>query len=215
MDATFWHQKWELGEIGFHEGKPNALLVRHKSALALDDDARVFVPLCGKSSDLAWLLSEGVRVVGAELSRVAVEQFFDELKVTPTVREVQTSSGALVRFSADGLDVLVGDVFDVDAEALGPVHAVYDRAAVVALPEDTRTRYAAHISKLTRRAPQLVVTLEYDQGLMRGPPFSVSRDELVRLYGGDYVIRDVESVPVTGGLRGTPTVESIRVLHPR
>lgn len=51
----------------------------------LAPDATVFVPLCGKSLDIGYLASLGYRVVGVELSELAVEQLFRSLGITPQV----------------------------------------------------------------------------------------------------------------------------------
>src|ERR1700733_8099165 len=109
MDEQFWHRRWELNEIGFHEGKANALLVAHFGALSLADGSRVFLPLCGKTIDIHFLLSRGYRVAGAELSRIAIEQLFAELDVTPEIADV----GSMSRYSAPGIDIFVGDIFDL------------------------------------------------------------------------------------------------------
>lgn len=197
MEPGFWQARWESNQIGFHEGKPNALLVKHLSRLGLAAGARVFVPLCGKTRDIAFLLGQGFRVVGAELSRLAVEQLFDELAVAPEV-----VAGPLTRFSAPGLDIFVGDIFDLDAETLGKVDAVYDRAALVALPGPMRASYAAHLAGITAGAPQLVICFVYDQSLQEGPPFSVPPETVEALYGAAYRLTLVESVEVPGGLKG-------------
>lgn len=177
MDADFWLSRWREGRIGFHEGRPNDLLVSH--ARALGPPGRVLVPLCGKSEDLAHLASLGHEVVGIELAEAAVVEFFREhgLEVEPSPR------GALVERSAGGVTILQGDFFDVRPEDVGPITAFYDRAAIVALPADLRPRYAAHLRKLAGQdAPGLVVTFEYPQERMEGPPFSVEEDELRRYF---------------------------------
>lgn len=198
MDAEFWHRKWANNEIAFHESAANPLLVKHFSALALEKGRRVFVPLCGKSLDIRWLLSNGCRVVGAELSRLAVEQLFSELGVEPAI----SSYGPVERFSTQDLDVFVGDIFDVTAELLGPVDAVYDRAALVALPEEMRGRYTAHLMQITAKAPQLLICFEYDQSLMAGPPFSISGEEVSRHYRETYALTLLDRVEIPGGFKG-------------
>jgi len=198
MDAEFWHRKWANNEIGFHEGAANRLLVKHFSALALEKGRRVFLPLCGKSLDIHWLLSNGYRVVGAELSRLAVEQLFAELGAEPTI----STCGPTQRFSTDNLDVFVGDIFDVSGELLGPVDAVYDRAALVALLEEMRGRYTAHLMQITAKAPQLLVCFEYDQSLMAGPPFSISSEEVSRHYRETYELTLLDNVEIPGGFKG-------------
>lgn len=203
MEADFWHQKWQSNEIGFHKSEANPLLVGHFSALGLAAGARVFVPLCGKTLDIPWLLAQGMRVAGAELSVLATEQLFSDMGVTPEVTEV----GALRRYSADGVDIYAGDIFDLTAAELGAIDAIYDRAALVALPDDMRARYAAHLAKITGRAQQLLICFEYDQSRMNGPPFSVSPDEVKRVHGAQYGLATLHSGPMAGGLKGVVEAE--------
>jgi thiopurine S-methyltransferase len=198
MEANFWHQKWERGEIGFHESDTNPLLIHHFKTLQVDVGGRVFLPLCGKTRDIAWLLAGGYRVAGAELSPLAIEQVFNELGVEPEITQV----GKLTRYSASGIDIFVGDIFELSAEDLEPVDAIYDRAALVALPEGVRERYTAHLIDITGAAPQLLVTLEYDQQVLAGPPFCVSEVEIRRHYSAAYQLQCVESNAVAGGLKG-------------
>ncbi len=209
MDAEFWHRKWADNDIGFHESEVNPLLVGHLPALALDKGRRVFLPLCGKTLDIHWLLSRDYRVAGVELSRTAVEQLFAELGVAPMV----SSCGPLERFSAPGVDIFVGDFFDLSGELLGPVDAIYDRAALVALAEGTRSRYAAHLTEITACAPQLLICFEYDPGLMNGPPFSLTGEEVARHYGGRYQVTLLDRVDIPGGFKGRiPAKESVWLL---
>lgn len=105
-------------------------------------------------------------------------------------------------YQAPSLDIFVGDLFDLTGENLGPVDAVYDRAALVALPESMRRRYAAHLSQITRKAPRLLICFEYDQSQLEGPPFSIDDREVKEIYGEGYESIFLESVDVPGGLKG-------------
>jgi len=198
MDPDFWHWRWQENKIGFHESDTNPLLVKHFDALSLSDGARVFIPLCGKTLDIHWLLAKGYRVVGAELVETAIQQLFAELGVEPDITEV----GAFKQYSAQGIDIFVGDFFNLSDAILGPVDAVYDRAALVALPEAMRKRYARHLITVTNKAPQLLLSFEYDQSLVPGPPFSVGPDEVHEYYEGYYTITLAELVVLQGGLKG-------------
>jgi len=212
MEASFWRQRWEKNEIAFHEGRPNPLLVRHVGALSLAKGSRVFLPLCGKTRDIAWLLANGHRVAGAELSRIAIEQLFAELGVQPSI----TAIGTVERYSARDIDIFVGDFFALSRQMLGAVDAVYDRAALVALPEDMRRRYASHLVEIAGSAPQLVICFTYDQRLVDGPPFSVDADEMRRHYAGTYALQALEQVDVPGGLKGKyPATETAWLLTGR
>jgi thiopurine S-methyltransferase len=198
MDAAFWHQKWANKDIAFHEGEANALLVKHFDQLALPAGSRVFVPLCGKTRDIAWLLSRGYRVVGAELSPLAVTELFAELGI-----QAQTTTvGPVTRCSAPDIDIYVGDIFLLSPSMLGPVDAVYDRAALVALPESMRPMYANRVQQLSCNAPQLLICFEYDQSILLGPPFSISDTQVQQYYGNNYELTLLDRIPVAGGLKG-------------
>ena len=205
MEADFWHDRWEANKIAFHEGKPNAFLIAHFETLALPKGARVFVPLCGKTSDIAWLLAQGYHVIGAELSALAIDQLFEDLGVTP----VTTQNGPLKHVSADSIDIYVGNIFDLTQDILGPIDATYDRAALVAFPAKMRTRYAAHLATITHKAPQMVITFQYDQSLMDGPPFSVTEDEIRSLYGAIYTPERLAHEEAEGGLKGHHATEEV------
>jgi thiopurine S-methyltransferase len=209
MNSSFWHQRWEKNEIGFHEGKPNPLLVKHFHELSVAKGRRIFVPLCGKTLDISWLLSRGYRVAGAELSQLAIEQLFMELGMQPEV----TTVGKVEQWSANNLDIFVGDIFAVSEKMLSPIDAVYDRAALVAFPEDMRKRYTAHLTEVTKKSPQLLICYEYDQSLMDGPPFSVSNEEVHRHYATAYDLTLLSSTEVAGGLKGKgPAKEDVWLL---
>jgi len=198
MDRNFWRQRWEKNEIAFHESKANPLLVKHVNELSLAKGSRVFVPLCGKTLDISWLLSNGYRVAGAELSQIAIEQLFMELGLQPEISTV----GEVEQWSANRLDIFIGDIFALSRKMLGPVDAIYDRAALVAFPEEMRDRYTVHLTEITGTAPQLLICYDYDQSVMEGPPFSVSNEEIKRHYAGQYDLRLMASAEVPGGLKG-------------
>lgn len=210
MDHGFWHQKWATNNIGFHKSEANPMLVKHFDALSLAKGSRVFVPLCGKTLDLSWLLSKGYRVAGAELSEMAIQQLFDELNLEPQI----TQKGNLTHYHATNIDIFVGDIFDLTANLLGHVDAIYDRAAYVALPAETRTKYSAHLKQLSNNATQLLITFDYDQTLMSGPPFSISNEEVNRHYDNSYSLTLLESTDVIGGLKGIcPSLENVWLLQ--
>lgn len=168
MDPQFWRDRWQEGKIAFHEGKPNELLSQFASRL--DGKRRVLVPLCGKSDDLAYLASRGHEVIGIELVEDAVRAFFSEHGLTPAVDGT--------RYSAAGITLFARNVFDVTREDTGTIDALYDRAALVALPADLRGKYIAHLRALAGQIPGLLVAIEYPQELTPGPPFSVNDAEV-------------------------------------
>lgn len=212
MEPSFWHNRWKTNQTGWHEHTVNPLLTTHFPSLHIPPGGRVFVPLCGKSLDLGWLLSQGYAVAGAELSELAVAQLFAELGIEAHISKV----GKHTLFHGEKIDIFVGDLFDLSREVLGPVDAVYDRAALVALPEAMRERYTTHLKSLTTLALQLVICYEYDQAVVPGPPFSVSPDELHRHYSDCYTLTALARVDVPGGLKGKcPATEHVWKLDKR
>lgn len=193
MKADFWHQRWQRREIGWHAESFNRHLTEHWPRLRAPAGGRVLVPLCGKSLDMLWLAGEGHRVLGVELSEIAAAAFFGENGLTPSVEEVPPFR----RYRVDDLEVLAGDFFELTPALAEGVTAVYDRAALIALPPEMRPAYAARLSALlTPRVPSLLITLDYDQSRMQGPPFAVSADEVQALFAPAFDIESVADVDI-------------------
>lgn len=206
MEAKFWLNKWENNEIGFHKQEANPLLVEHFNALGLDEGARLFLPLCGKTLDIGWLLFNGYKVVGAELSEIAIEQLFAQMNLNPVI----TNIGNLKLYKARNIDIYVGDIFEITQDMLGDVDAIFDRAALVALPFDTRAQYSRHMIKITKNAPQLLITFEYDPTGVSGPPHSIPESEVESHYGKHYTISTLTRVDVAEGIKGkTEVIEHV------
>jgi thiopurine S-methyltransferase len=179
MDPGFWQQRWQEGRIGFHQARVTPLLEEYWDAIGVVAGARVFVPLAGKSLDMAWLAARGHAVLGVELARPAVEQFFDEHGLVPEVGESRYGR----HYRAGGIELVLGDAFALDAEILAGCAGVFDRAALIALPPDLRRRYATELyARLPAGCRGLLVTLDYPQHEKDGPPFSVPADEVHALY---------------------------------
>ncbi|MGE0869173.1 MAG: thiopurine S-methyltransferase [Kofleriaceae bacterium] len=201
MDPAFWRSRWQEGRTAFHEGRPNTFLTRHADWLA--GCRRVLVPLCGKTEDLAYLASLGHEVIGVELVEDAVRQFFDEHATTPTIDR----AGAFTRYSARSITLLAGDVFATSEAIVGAVDGIYDRAALVALPDQMRTRYVDHVRAIAPQATrELLVTLSYPEGSAEGPPFSVD-DAAVHSLFRTARVTFLEEAPERGGRAGGKMVE--------
>ncbi|WP_461535917.1 thiopurine S-methyltransferase [Spongorhabdus nitratireducens] len=189
----FWLECWQNGEIGFHQPAVNPRMTRFWPELGIPEHSRVLVPLCGKTEDMIWLRSQQLEVLGVELSELAVESFFKEWSLQPEVSQdgvmkLYYSAGTEDGKNAD-LTIACGDFFELTPKQLEGVVAVYDRAALVALPPAIRRRYAEALCNwLPESAGMLLVTLEYDMNEMQGPPFSVPDSEVEQLYGEHFEI---------------------------
>jgi len=189
MEPDYWQQRWAEGRIGWHQPEVNALLRQQWPTLALPDNSRVFVPLCGKSEDMAWLAAQGHRVLGVELAPDACAAFFTEHGLVPDV----STHGRFQRYRSERVELLAGDAFALSAHDLADCAACYDRAALIALPADMRQRYVEQVlGKLPAGCRTLLVTLEYPQGEKDGPPFSVDRTEVERLFAPRWHVEPLE-----------------------
>jgi thiopurine S-methyltransferase len=194
MNTDFWLARWAKHEIGFHQQHVNGYLREYWPQLQIPQGGTVFVPLCGKSLDMRWLRERGYRVLGIEIARNACSEFFEEWKVTPAV----TTTAKFERWKAQGVTLLCGDFFALEEGDLPQVDAVFDRAALVALPPPMRRTYAAKLREiLPAHVPILLVAPDYDQLEMKGPPFAVPRSEIHELFAG-CEIDELAAVDVTG-----------------
>ena len=193
MHAGYWYERWREGRIGFHLNDTNPNLTEWFDRLDLKPGSRIFVPLCGKSVDMLWLVEQGMEVVGVELSELAVRSLFEENGLTPEIDNRHDHD----YWQAGKLTLIHADLFDMQPDDLGISDVVYDRASLIALPPEMRPSYADKMRQLLpARIPQLLITLEYRQELMDGPPFAVSHEEVLALYGRHHAITRLASVDV-------------------
>jgi len=189
MDIDFWLERWSRGETGFHQHHIHPYLGYYYGEMGPPvekrSDLRVFVPLCGKSRDLWWLQQSGYETVGVECSELAVEQFFTEQQLDYSKMNTETH----VSYKTDGLEILLGDFFTLQAEDIGNITDIFDRASLIALPEEIRRDYVRKITELQRPGTRtLLVTLTYPENEMDGPPFSVSEKEVNELYRDNFKV---------------------------
>ncbi|MBK5939314.1 thiopurine S-methyltransferase [Halochromatium roseum] len=198
MTPEFWLNRWQRSELGWHEDEINRHLAEHWPRLELPKGTAVLVPLCGKSLDMLWLASCGHRVLGVDISPLAAEQFFAENQLKPRI-EVR---GAFQYYQVDEISVMIGDFFDLRPQQVAGIAAVYDRASLIALPPDMRPRYVRHLATLLPPGVRsLLITLEYDQSRMKGPPFAVDEPEVRTLFEPNF---QVETLSVFDALAESP-----------
>jgi thiopurine S-methyltransferase len=179
MDAKFWHERWRKSEIAFHEAEPNGLLVRHLEQLTLEAGSRVFLPLCGKTLDIAWLAARGHHVVGVELVEAGIRELCSEQGIAAEV----TDEGAFRVYRAPNIELRVGDLFDLTPELVGDIDRIWDRGSMVAFPPERREAYVHALRSISGPNTELLLSaISYDPAVMTGPPWSVPRADVERLY---------------------------------
>lgn len=195
MEPQFWLKRWTENEIGFHQQDVNLSLQTYWPRLGLPRAATVLVPLCGKSRDMLWLRAQGHPVLGIEFIPLAIRDFFAENGLQPKI----SAQPPFERWEAGGIAILRGDFFDLTAADVKDVAAVYDRAALIALPPALRQRYVTALSRMLPPVIEsLLVTISYPQERMSGPPFAVPEEEVRALYAGKF---DVELLSTQDALR--------------
>jgi thiopurine S-methyltransferase len=199
MSKINWQDKWEQGQIGFHQSEINSDLVNYMSRyleISEKNDFHIFVPLCGKTSDMLWLKERSKHIYGVELSPLALLQFSEENKLglekdlTPTIPSFKNHEYTLYQ----------GDYFNLTKDHLPKLTHVYDRASIIALPQSIRKKYAEHLSEVIAAPYIFLITIDYDQEKVQGPPYSVPQNEIYSYYSKDYNIQIEDEVAITDGL---------------
>jgi thiopurine S-methyltransferase len=190
VDNQHWLDRWQEDRIGFHESSVNRHLQNWLPRFAPAPGSRVFMPLCGKAVDIRWIAQQGFTVIGIELSQIAIEAFFEENSLDFEYRE----SDRFGIYQSANITLLQGDFFDLNDADLHNCQLTYDRAALIALERDDRPRYYDHmLSILPAGCDMLLISLEYDQAEMSGPPFSVPTDEILQRYSNAFSIQTLET----------------------
>jgi thiopurine S-methyltransferase len=204
MKANFWHDMWATGKVGFHRTEVNEFLQTYWAGLDVPKDGAVLVPLCGKSLDMCWLAEQGYSVLGVELSQKAIHEFLEENDLTAQPIQKTHYDG----FQIDNMTLLCGDIFNLTPTDVQKVKAVYDRAALVALPPEMRVKYTQHLANILPAGTQIfLITMEYSSPKLQGPPFSVLESEVESLYGDHFKIDKLFSHPIVR--QGEPVEEKV------
>lgn len=183
MNRDFWQARWDEGRIGFHQEEVNPYLQRFWPDMEVPSGTTVFVPLCGKSQDMVWLSDQGYTVIGVEIVPRAVESFFAENGMLAT----HNAHGVFTLWESERIKILQGDFFDLTADDVAGIGVIYDRASLIALPPVLRQRYTTHLRNiLPSKINGLLITLDYVQAEMNGPPFAVTEEEVKSLYQENY-----------------------------
>ena len=185
MKESFWQSKWEKKEIGFHQESVNPYIEQYGPEFFKPHET-VLVPLCGASIDMVWLANFGLKVIGVEFSEQAAIMFFEDQKLAYTKKTLDS----FTVFEGEKISILVGDIFNF-TQWKG-IKFVYDRASIVALPEDLRTRYSKLLLDNLDEASIFLISFEFDNEEV-GPPFSVPRSFLEKHFSHKFKIQEVES----------------------
>ena len=194
METEYWLKRWREGRTGWHRDDVMPLLMQHWPALNVPRGTRVLVPLCGKSLDMLWLSQQGMRVLGIDVSPIAIESFLAENQLHARTRSSSEGTHYDITNAPGGdIEIINGDVFETDPEAIAHCEAFYDRAALIAMPARMRERLAGDVYlQLPAASAGLLITLDYPENEMQGPPFSVDGAEVHRLFDQPWKVEQLE-----------------------
>ena len=188
---TDWISRWENNKIGWHADQINRQLIEYLDQLNLSPGDTIFVPLCGKTKDMLFLLENQINVIGVEMSIIAAEKFFSENNLSYSI----SNSDGFILYEGDGIRIYCGNYFDLEVNHLQEVKAVYDRASLIALDEGLRQKYVKHLNDIIVEDVRiLLLTLNYPQHQKSGPPFAVSRSEVDELFRGSFQCRELDCI---------------------
>jgi thiopurine S-methyltransferase len=193
LTPEFWLQRWRHGRTGFHQAEVSVVLPRWWPSLKLATDARVLVPLCGKSLDVSWLCQRGGLLTAVDISPVAIEALCAEQGFAARRRSLP----GFDLYETPALHLWCGDFLALDPAMTGPIDAIFDRAAFTSWPPAWRDRYVQQLDTLSAPGTQLLlVTLEYAAGAVDGPPFTTDAAEIERLFGARHAIERLDRTDI-------------------
>ena len=194
MKKEFWLEKWQNKKIGFHKDTTHPLLVKYIDELKIKTGEAVFVPLCGKSIDMLWLNSQGYKVVGIELSELAIKQFFTENNLSYK----KVNKGSFSLYTYENITIYQGDFFEMRKDYCTHIRAVYDRAALIALPDELVEKYVEKMREIIpENSSELLITLEFIRTTgSLGPPFTTPNDKVNHLFAKFASIRLLQELDI-------------------
>jgi thiopurine S-methyltransferase len=188
MEASFWIKSWELGGFytSFHRKDIHPYVLQYLQPEEIEGK-NILIPLCGKSVDMLYLAQYAQKVIGVELVEDAIIQFFKENNLPfQKLDNVTYKSGNIMLMCCDFMTLTKNEI--------GKIDWIYDRASLVALPDDgLRKEYIKTIDRLSDIGTKsLIITLEYFP-LINSAPFTITPEEVDNYYGDNHIIKHVES----------------------
>lgn len=200
-----WQDRWDTGNIRFHNPEVHAMLLKHFDKICPSGDGgRIFVPLCGKTLDMKWLSEQNMFVVGLDGVRLSLEQFMSEQNLNFTTEKIPElgEDCEVFKTADDKFHLYRGDIMDFSASIEGTFDAVWDRGSLVALRREDVPQYVKVIKSLIKPGGRcLVEVFDYDVKIMEGadikppcppPPFPMYEAELKDLYEPEFRVEFID-----------------------
>ena len=195
MEKTYWLNRWKAGKTQFNQPTPHRFLIKHFKTLSLQPQEQVFVPLCGKSIDMTWLMQQNQQVIGVEISPLAIADFLKENKLHTT----SFGEGLFQVHQNASCTLYNGDIFNLTSQQLSEIKAVYDRGCLTALPPKTlRGQYVDWLkATIPLNTKILLIVIQHGASEINEPPFSTSFEEVNLCFNNDFSVTQLEKEFIT------------------
>ena len=203
-----WEVNWSSGRYsvpgqGFHQETVHPLLEKFSTPhLNLAPTDKVLVPLCGKSVDMLYFAQQGLSVTGLEAIPRAIHEFGTIVHGHSLVAEKVVVHGNATQHrwnmeETGDVCIVEGDAIEFKTGDQGPMDAIWDRGAVVALRPEDRCAYVAMCANAIKSGGRVLLcvvehdllkpSMDEDQNSTTtaapyGPPYSFTADDVVALY---------------------------------
>jgi thiopurine S-methyltransferase len=192
-DVETWDWLWKNGGTPWVTESVHPLLSEYIDQLTLGRaNCRTFVPLCGNTIDLKWLVEQGHRVVGLEVSETAILQFFERCGWEQEVKQLEGIENGKLYTACDGrLQIYQCDMFAVSKDILGSFNCVWDRGSLGAISPDTRKGYVEIISSIVADDGRILLeVIEHEgTGNFHGPPYSLKEQDIANLLSNGFYFK--------------------------
>lgn len=209
-----WQKGWDSGRYsvpgqGFHKAEVNPFLVKHMPLLQLSPSEdickqdRVLVPLCGKTVDMVYFADQKISALGLEAIPRAIQEFAEIVKLPKEAAVFPLHKNAQHNWKLNGngyVGIVEGDALDFKVDEKGPVDAIWDRAALIALRPEDRDAYVFMLHNALKPGGRVLLSVvEHDMVVMPeghlssstpptgtlepyGPPYSITKEYVSSLY---------------------------------
>lgn len=181
QEDKFWHQAWEDGRTRFHLSEYNTNLVKFFPSYSFKQKNSCLVPLCGKTLDMHFLADHFENVVGVDIVKMPLEQFFSDHQIN-SHEEPKNKS-----INGRNITLYERDFLNDNLAELKQFDFIYDRASLVAIEPKLRPKYVQQIKNFFHQDTILHLATFEREIHGGGPPYDLTPDE-VREYFNDFNI---------------------------
>ena len=177
----FWQKRWDSGTTRWRRPDIHPSLQQFTNKVFFDyfpsGGARILVPLCGKTVDMAHLATKRKvgQVVGIDGVRKAVEAFAQE-NPDLEVKSMEACPEKVEKWQGNSITLIIGDFFEVDKTDFGEVcDGAWDRGSLVAIKPERREKYVEQIGKLMNKDGRILLSTFVHRNRDKSPSYAAQK----------------------------------------